>query len=72
MVRCEPHHSVTEVNETGNAKATSTIKTSAAAGVVKILEIYDLGNRVLIEVKIFQDWKFVYMSTVFDVLRVVV
>ena len=44
LVRCEPHFSVTEVNETGNAKATdrcsSRIKTSAAEGVLKILEIY--------------------------------
>ena len=45
FVRCEPHHSLTEVNETGNAKATdraanSRIKTSAAEGVLKISEIY--------------------------------
>ena len=40
FVRCEPHHSVTEVNETGNAIATSRIKTSAAKGVLKISEIY--------------------------------
>ena len=50
--------------------ANSRIKTSAAEGVLKDLRDLCEGNRVLSEVKIFQDWRFVvHMSTVFDVLR---
>ena len=50
--------------------ANSRIKTSAVEGVLKDLRDLCEGNRVLNEVKIFQDWRFVVqISTVFDVLR---
>ena len=47
-----------------------TQKQQTAAGSFKDLRDLCEGDRVLSEVKIFQDWRFVvHLSTVFDVLR---